>query len=160
MTVLTVSCSDKGRYCYEVKQAGTLLGELNAKSESDVRFVCQGQTYRMIRESGWGDFILQGLDGELARAVKPSALTRTFDIKTGAGNYALKAASPFGESFELWQDESLVGSIQAKGFFSTHGEVDFPCAIPLQVQCFLVWLALLMWVRSDDAATTSYIPMG
>ena len=56
--------------------------------------------------------------------------------------------------------DEVVGKIDAKGFFSTQGKVDFPGALPMPVQFFLIWLALLMWAGSEDAATTNTNPVG
>lgn len=160
MTTLTIHRSGFFRRDYEISNDDGLLTTLNAGSESQASFELGGVEYQMIRESCVGDFILSDSTGELSRATKPSALFRSFDVIFSHESYTLEARSVTGESYELKQAGEVVGSFDAKGFFTTHGAVTFPASIPLPVQCFMIWLTLLMWQRSKDAASTPNIPVG
>ena len=160
MPTLAVDRSSAFSHQYDVTEEANFLVTLDASSESNSMLKFEGREYQMTRESCMGDFILSGPEGELCRATKPSALFRTFAITYQKETFSLEANSAFGDSFKLKRADEVVGKIDAKGFFSTQGKVDFPGALPMPVQFFLIWLALLMWARSEDAATTNTNPVG
>ena len=150
MNTLNISSSNTGSKHYDVSDDEKLLTVLDAGSESDSEFVFDNIRYRLTREPGWGDFVLHGPHGEICRASKPSAMFRSFEMDYAGMQWTLAAHSSLGDSFDLRSGSAVAGRLDAKGFFSRRGEATFPGSLPLPVQCFLIWLALLMWARSDD----------
>ena len=144
---------------YDLSDHENRLTVLDAGSESHSSFVLGDIDYRMEREKNWGDFVLFGPEDEICRAGKPSAMFRSFEMEYAGQQWTLQAASVIGDSFELRTGGEVVGGIDAKGIFIRRGEAHLPDQLPMPVQCFLIWLALLMWVRSDDVPST-YIPVG
>ena len=114
----------------------------------------QGVDYRVYREGMMsGDFILESAGSVLARAQKPSAFHRSFEIKHEGRLYTLRAKSVFGRTFLLLAGEKEIGSLSPDGMMTRRAKVDLPSSLPLAVRVFVVWLAVILWKRAADAAT-------
>ena len=109
--------------------------------------------HRIFREGIMsGAFILE-LDSEvLARAEKPSALSRRIVIQCGGSTYSLIPRSMFGRSFQLVDHAGVVGTLSPRGLFSRRMTIDLPAGLPLAVRVFIVWLTVILWKRDSDAA--------
>ena len=115
----------------------------------------QGATFRVSREGALsGDFLLSSGEGVLARATKPSALRRSFVVRSGAKTYTLRARSAFRRSFVLLEDDREVGGISPDAIWSHRASANLPADLPMPVQVFLIWLAMLLWKREADSAAT------
>jgi hypothetical protein len=113
----------------------------------------QGTSYRVYREGlGRGAFILESGASVLARAEKPSALRRSFIIEQSGTQYTLCAKSVFRRELLLLNDSTQVGSISPEGVFTRRASVALPEELPLVVQVFIVWLAVILWKRESDSA--------
>ena len=99
-----------------------------------------------------GVFILEGGGFPLARAEKPSALFRTFEIAYD-GHYTLQARSAFARTFVLCEGDREIGSIYPDHLFSRKMTVDLPEALPLAVRVFITWLVILMWKRAAQSSS-------
>jgi hypothetical protein len=116
-------------------------------------FDLQGSRYRLYREGRLkGPFLLER-DGRLiARAVKPSAFRERFEVEVNGAVYTLRKPSAFSRRFHLFSGEQQIGEIAPVSVFSRRSRINLPADIPLAIQLFIFWLALLMWKRQAAAA--------
>jgi hypothetical protein len=114
-----------------------------------------GVTYSVSREGLMsGEFTLESGGSVLARAEKPSAFRRTFVIRHRDRHYTLKAKSAFRRSFVLLQGDREVGFLTPDGLFTRSASVHLPEDLPLAVHVFITWLAIILWKRESDAASS------
>ena len=52
-------------------------------------------------------------------------------------------------------DGRAVGAITPASAWSRRASAELPAALPLPVQVFVVWLAMLLWKREQDAAAAA-----
>jgi hypothetical protein len=106
-------------------------------------------SYQVHREA-WmrGAFVLQANGAVLARAEKPSAFQRSFDIQHAGKRYRLRAGSVFGRSFVLLDGTRELGSVFLEQLFSRRACVELPAELPLPLRIFILWLVLLLWRRA------------
>jgi hypothetical protein len=110
-----------------------------------------GVDYRVYREGMMsGDFILESAGSVLARAQKPSAFYRSFEIASEGMRYTLRAESAFRRTFLLLDGDRKVGSVSPEGVFTRRAIVDLPPALPLALRVFVIWLAVILWKRASD----------
>lgn len=64
----------------------------------------------------------------------------------------LRAKSVFRRGFVLLDGDREIGSLSPEGIFTRRATVDLPQALPLPVKVFIIWLAVILWKRSSDAA--------
>lgn len=112
----------------------------------------EGTPYRVYREPGFGDFVLDSEGRTLVRGHKSSAFLRTFEITYNDELLILKARSAFGRTFELFEDDRRIGVIAPDHVFSRKMRVDLPPTMPLAVCVFIVWLVVLMWKRAAGSS--------
>lgn len=116
----------------------------------------QDETYEVSREGLMsGVFTLASHKGVLARAEKPSAFVRSFDIESQGQLYHLRAASMFRREFLLFQSSEQVGSISPEGIFTRRASIDLPSELPLPVVVFITWLAVILWQRDSQSSSSS-----
>ena len=109
----------------------------------------EGQEYRVYREYPlMGDYILELKGREIARAVKPSALFRSFDIRYDMKKYTLRARHVFLREFVLLEGEREVGAIVPVSIFRRRARVDLPEQLSLAVRLFMIFLTLILWRRA------------
>ena len=119
-------------------------------------FVWEGVEYGLSREGLWsGDFVLQAGGDTPARAAKPSAFLRRFDVHVGSRHLTLEAASALTRKFHLVENGSVVGAVTPLHPFSRRCTIVFPDDLTLPVQVFLFWLVALIWRRAANAAAAS-----
>jgi hypothetical protein len=99
-----------------------------------------------------GAFVLLESERELARAEKPSAFHRSFEVSQNGKSYTLGAESAFRRKFVLKENGQLVGAVHPFSAFSRKCVVDLPNEIPLPVRVFMVWLVIILWKRDSDSA--------
>jgi hypothetical protein len=117
--------------------------------------VVQDNTYRVNREGIMsGAFLLQDGVRELARAEKPSAFHRSFEVSHDGRRYTLGAESAFRRKFVLRENSQAVGSVYPANAFTRKCVVDLPTGIALPVRVFMVWLVIILWKRDSDSAAT------
>ena len=115
-----------------------------------------GVSYTVYRERLMGgEFKLESAGSVLARAEKPSAFRRTFVIKHRDRHYTLKAKSAFRRAFVLMQGDREVGFLSPDGLFTRSASVHLPEELPLAVQIFITWLAIILWKRESETAASS-----
>jgi len=116
----------------------------------------RGSVYEVYREGLMnGAFILESSGSVLARAEKPSALRRSFELEYGGKFYILRAESAFRRKFVLIEGDREVGWISPDGVFTRRATADLPEGIPLPVKVFIIWLVVILWKRESDSAAAS-----
>lgn len=118
----------------------------------------QGAEYPVYREGLMsGEFILESAGSTLARAWKPSAFRRSFEVECGGKQYRLHAPSVFGRIFVLLGGDSEIGSIAPDGMFTRRATVSLPEELPLPVRVFIIWLAVILWKRDAEASAAASV---
>lgn len=112
-----------------------------------------GIAHRVYREGIMSGAFLLELDSEIvARAEKPSPLTRRIVMQCGGSTYTLAPRYPFGRSFRLVDPAGIIGTLSPRGILSRRMNIDLPAGLPLAVRVFVVWLTVILWKRDSDAA--------
>jgi len=118
--------------------------------------IVRGSTYDVYREGLIsGAFLLESDGSILARAEKPSAFRRSFELECGKKFYMLRAASAFRRKFVLIDGDREVGEIGPDRVFTRRATADLPEDIPLPVKVFIIWLVVIMWKRESDSASAT-----
>jgi hypothetical protein len=107
----------------------------------------EGVDYSVFRESSWGDFVLEHAGTTLARATKPSAFHRLFEIRYMERSYTLKAKSTFGRSYVLLDGSTEIGTLELESWWTRRATAHLPDDWPMPIKSFAVWLAIVMWKR-------------
>ena len=116
----------------------------------------RGSTYDVYREGLMsGAFILASSGSILARAEKPSAFRRSFELESGGKFYILRAESAFRRKFVLMDGDREVGWLNPDGVFTRRATVDLPEGFPLPVKVFIIWLVVIMWKRESDGSAAA-----
>lgn len=127
-----------------------------AKLSERATFAVKDVTFECYREGLMGDFVLEFEGAPLARADKPSALTRRFVVIVEDRRYVLEAESALQRTFVFRDegDEAVLGRIAPKGALTRKATIDLPDDLPLPVQAFCFWLVLVLWNRAAAAASS------
>jgi hypothetical protein len=108
-------------------------------------------TYRVYREGLFsGAFILESNGAVLARAEKPSALTRRVVVYFGNAQFELKPRSALSRTFQLLAGGTVVGSLSPSGFLSRRMDIELSRELPLPIRAFVVWLTVVLWKRDSE----------
>jgi hypothetical protein len=109
-------------------------------------------TYRVYRVAPLSRaFVLEGADGVLARAEKPSVFRHTLIVRHAGREYTLRHRSMFRKPFVLLCGSKELGSLVPKGIFAREAVVDLPSDLALPLRLFIVWLTVMAW-RQDAVA--------
>jgi hypothetical protein len=140
-----------------LSEDGERLAEINLAWLREAGQLSVGEeSYRVYREGIMsGAFVLEKDGTKLARAEKPSALYRSFNVYCGDKVYILEAESAFRRKFVLNSGGERVGSIYPEGTLTRKCIVDLPEGIPLAVRTFIVWLVIILWKRESDSAAVA-----
>jgi hypothetical protein len=98
-----------------------------------------------------GDFILESAGSILARAQKPSAFRRCFNMEHESRQYTVRAPAAFRRAFVVLDGAAEIGCISPDGLFTRRASIDLPEDMPLPVRIFIVWLAVILWKREADS---------
>lgn len=144
---------------FTVTQGSEVLANIDTSDTSSWRekgvLTIDAKTYRVYREGlVSGDFLLESPEMIVARARKPSAFRRAFIVEHGGRQYTLRASWPFRRAFRLLDGETEIGSISPEGFLTRRAAVVMPPDLPLPVQVFAIWLAIILWKRDANAAAS------
>ena len=142
---------------YRILENDTPIALINSSSWREAgELVIQGATCRVYREGLLsGAFVLECDGSILARAVKPSAVYRTFQVEHGEKKYTLEAESAWFRKFVLSEGGKPIGSVYPEHSLTRKAVVDLPEEIPLPVRIFMFWLVMILWKRASDAAAAS-----
>lgn len=143
---------------FKLVRDGREVGLLEPAALSErATFAVKDVAFEFYREGLVGDFVLAFEDAALARADKPSALTRRFVVIVEDRRYVLEAESALQRAFVFRNegDEAVRGRIAPKGALTRKATIDLPDDLPLPVQAFCFWLVLVLWNRAAGAAASS-----
>jgi hypothetical protein len=131
---------------------GQTLGEVRLTSWRERgAVVAAGVEYKVFRESLLGAFVLEKDGLPLARAVKPSALLRSFTIEHEGRSFTLKALSPVRRAMVMSEGEIVVGTIEPEGMLTRQARIKMLDELPLVLKLFVIWLTMLIWKRESDS---------
>jgi hypothetical protein len=133
---------------------GRSLAEIGLSSWREKGGLTIGNSgYRVYREGLFtGAFVLESGGTAVARAEKPSAMTRRMIIDFRGTQFELRPRGIFSRGFQLLSRGAVVGTLSAGGFFSRRMDVELSEELPLPLRAFVVWLTLLLWKRDMEAA--------
>ena len=142
---------------YRISGAAAGPGTLTFFWMSEQGEIVMGSDTCSVRKHGIasGTWTLE-LEGKvIARAEKPSAMFRQFDIHFEGRQFELRAISAFARSFELSEGGRQVGTIAPAHAFTRRASVDCEDSVPEWVQLFAFWLVALMWRRAKNSSNSA-----
>ncbi|MDD5264273.1 MAG: hypothetical protein PHU43_05480 [Candidatus Bipolaricaulis sp.] len=140
-----------------VDERGQEIGEVKLSAWRERgSVVAGGLEYEVSRERALGtSFVLEGAGSSVARADKRSAFRRAFAIVHGQKEYVLRAPSAWRREMLLCEDLTKIGSVAPDGVFGRQARADLPEDLPLEFRLFVIWLALILWKRQQQAAQSA-----
>jgi hypothetical protein len=114
-----------------------------------------GQTFTVVRKGlASSEFRLESAGTIVATATKPSVFRREFAVMFSGRTLRLRPRSAWARALALIEGEREVGEVR-RGMWSRRATATVPDTLPLPVRFFVLWLALLVWKRDDDAAAAA-----
>jgi hypothetical protein len=112
-----------------------------------------GKLHQFKRERMFGGaFLLQRGDEVLARATKPSALKKVFELEVDGRSFTFKRLSGFRREFGLFAGNQHIGGVAPVAWYTNRSVIRVPDNWSAAVQAFVFWLALISWKREQAAA--------
>ena len=113
----------------------------------------EGERYTFRREGTFsGPFLLERGGEQLARAVKPSAFRREFEILVRGRTFTLRKMSPWRREFGLYVHEQRVGGVTPCAWYTRRSVLRLPDDWSAAMQAFVFWLALIIWRRDESSS--------
>lgn len=142
---------------YDLIQDGTRLASISlAWIREKGEFTLGREKFSLFRDGIAGPFILANDDGHvLAKGVKPSLLRRRFELERDAHGYILEADSFFGNTYNLLEAGTVIGTIRCRKLLSWKGEASLPPDLPLPFRIFVLWLVIILWKRDAQGSAGS-----
>src|SRR5262245_35504780 len=127
---------------FTFRQGGKALAEIDPVWIGEAAEVAiAGQPFTLARESLLeGKFVMRRGREVIARACKPSAFARAFEVELAGRRFELRAASAWGRGFGLSVEGVEVGRITPAGWWTRKAVIDLPGEIPAPAQVVLFWL--------------------
>ena len=143
-------------WAFAVADDGKPVGTLDISAWRERGHVTvAGQTFTIIREGFVSsDFRLESGGTIVATATKPSAFRREFAITFSGRTLRLRPRSAWGRALALHEGDREVGEAR-RGAWSRRATATVPETLPLPVRFFVLWLAVLIWKRDDDASAAT-----
>ena len=116
------------------------------------KVVLSGAEYRVRPEGFRGPFVLDDGVSVRARARRTSLLGCAFEIEYEGDHYILKKRSFWRQALVLQQGAEELGTIRPAAWYKRDARVELADRLPLVLQAFALWLALLVWKRDAAAA--------
>jgi hypothetical protein len=115
-----------------------------------------GVPYTLRREGVAGEFVMEEPGGvEAARAKKPNALQRRFELRYPGGSLRVESTSGWGKSYRvIGADGRQVGEVRRRSMWRRQVDAALPDEVPPQVRVFVLWLVLLMLRRDESVAAS------
>lgn len=141
---------------------GRLLGRLDQASFRERATVTlDGTPYTFSHHRLQRAYTLEVAGREVARARREGLVRRIFEVTAdggaaGASPLALRLQQrrsllSLSHRFDVSDGRDVVATIRRPNLFGRRAQADFPPSIPLPVQVFLLWIALMMWKRDDSS---------
>ena len=143
-------------WTFTVTEDGTPLGTLDISAWRERgTLTAAGQTFAILRKGfASSEFRLESGGTIVATATKPSVIRREFAITFSGRTLRLRPRSAWGRALALHEGDREVGEAR-RGAWSRRVTATVPDTLPLSVRFFVLWLALLIWKRDDDAAAAT-----
>ncbi len=132
---------------YDVTDDGRPLTELSRYRRESCQFAVDGVTYSVSRD-GRKRFVLAGPNGRVADAGRETG--RLWSFTAAVGRIELIKPSMW-RGWEV-RHHGAAGPVRAGGLFAKYYTVDVPAGIPLPVQVFVLYVALVIFERQQAAA--------
>ncbi len=141
-------------YDYEVREAGSLVATIDTPWWGENSTLTIDGRVWLLGRGGFVNPMFTLFHGgrTLASATKPSAFFRSFQVAFDDAYYCWEAEGVFKRSFVLREGNRVIGSLWPESVLARTAKVDLPREFPLERQCFLVWLAILIWRREQALA--------
>ena len=144
-------------WAFTVADGGKPLGtlDISAWRERGVVSVA-GQSFSVVRKGFVSsDFRLESGGTVVATATKPSVFRREFAVTFSGRTLRLRPRSAWGRALILEEGEREVGDVRPRKLWSRRATATLPDSLPLPVRLFVLWLAVLVWKRDDEAAAAT-----
>jgi hypothetical protein len=144
-------------WAFTVDDDGQPLGTLDIsawRERGDVTVA--GQRFSVLRKGfASSDFRLESNGTIVATATKPSVLRREFAVTFSGRTLRLRPRAAWSRTLMLQEGEREVGGVTPRSLWSRRATATLPDTLPLPVRLFVLWLAVLVWKRDDDAASAT-----
>jgi hypothetical protein len=144
-------------WAFTVADDGKPLGTLDIsvwRERGDLTVA--GRTFTIVREGLIsGGFRLESGDTIVATATRPSVFRRGFAVTFSGRTLWLRPRSAWGRALVLHEGEREVGDIRRRTMWSRRATAALPDTLPVPVRLFVLWLAMLIWKRDDDAGAAA-----
>ena len=144
-------------WAFTVAEDGRPLGTIDITAWRERGTVtAAGQTFAIVRKGFVSsDFRLEAGGTFVATASKPSVFRREFAIAFSGRTLRLRPRSAWGRALALEEGEREVGEVAPRRIWSRRATATLPDTLPLSVRLFVLWLAVLVWKRDDDASAAT-----
>jgi hypothetical protein len=159
MLEATSERSWRGRF--RVTRDDRPVGDLEFRAMGESGAIEVGDQNLTVRREGRmsGAWLLEEHTGGpkvLATAEKPSAWRNSLLLRLpDRPQLRLERPSAWRAIFELTEAGRTIGSIRRSGVWRPRVQVDLPEDLPLRLQLFTLWMALLLYRRDDSAAASA-----
>jgi len=144
-------------WAFTVADGGEPLGTLDIsawRERGDVTLA--GQTFTIARKGFVSsDFRLESGGTVVATATKPSVFRREFAVTFSGRTLRLRPRTAWGRALVLQEGEREVGDVRPRGMWTRRATATLPDTLPQPVRLFVLWLAVLLWKRDDEAASAT-----
>ena len=142
-------------WAFTVADDGRPLGTLEVSWRERGQVHVAGQTFAVVRKGfASSEFRLESGGTVVATATKPSVFRREFAITFSGRTLRLRPRSAWGRALALHEGEREVGDVRRRAW-SRRATATVPETLPLPVRFFVLWLAVLIWKRDDDASAAT-----
>jgi len=118
------------------------------------RFTVYGHTYEMQREDFFRGTLALRSEGMVVATARREGVFRSRILIDYAGrSAALRPVAWYSRQFSVLVDDIEVGRIKPIGWCRQRVIVDISNEIPVEVQVFLLCVAVVLWQRAAAAAT-------
>jgi hypothetical protein len=134
---------------YTLESDGAEIGEIDCGGiRQPATITVEGVNYNPAREGVLRTKFHLDAGGSRLADVEPGGNTlRRLIVQAGAKTYTLQVGSWFSRNFVLTENDAEVGRIARMGLLTARCKAELPDDMPLPVQVFLIWLALITWRR-------------
>ncbi len=151
----TIQCIPKGFFSSDFRLQGIgHHGDLGFNWLTEQGALTVDDTSFEIRKHGplSGSWTLEHNGTPVIAAQKSSPLVRAFALDTGCEEFALRARSPFGRSFELSRLHQTVASFLPDHPMTRRSQITpFNGDLDFRLLAFSFWLVVLTWNRSSGS---------
>jgi hypothetical protein len=141
-------------WAFTVADDGQPLGTIDISAWRERgELTVAGQTFGIARKGFIAsDFRLEAGGSTVATATRPSVLRREFAVTFSGRTLRVRPRSAWSRALMVQEGDREVGAVTPRSLWSRRATATLPDTLPVPVRMFVLWLALLIWKRDDDAA--------